>query len=89
MGALGSDAAVESADVVVMDDRPSAVEKAIHIAKGTKAIVMQNIIFSIGVKLLVLLLGAFGYADMWLAVFADVGVTVLAVLNAMRAFRIR
>lgn len=89
MGALGSDAAVESADVVVMDDRPSAVEKAIHIAKSTKAIVMQNIIFSIGVKLLVLLLGAFGYADMWLAVFADVGVTVLAVLNAMRAFRIR
>lgn len=87
MGALGSDAAVESADVVLMDDRPSGIVKAIKIAKRTKAIVMQNIVFSLAVKFAVLILGALGIANMWLAVFADVGVTVIAVINAMRALK--
>lgn len=87
MGALGSDAAIESADVVLMDDRPGSVMKAIKIAKRTKKIVTENIVFSIAVKLLVLVLGALGIANMWLAVFADVGVCVIAVLNAMRAMK--
>ncbi len=87
MGALGSDAAIESADVVLMDDRPSGIVKAIKIAKRTKAIATQNIVFSILVKLVVLVLGALGFANMWLAVFADVGVCVLAVANAMRALK--
>ncbi|MBR0414124.1 MAG: cadmium-translocating P-type ATPase [Clostridia bacterium] len=87
MGALGSDAAIESADVVLMDDRPGGVVKAIRIAKRTKRIVTQNIVFSILVKLVILILGALGLANMWLAVFADVGVCVIAVLNAMRAYK--
>lgn len=87
MGALGSDAAIESADVVLMDDKTDGVVKAVKIAKRTKRIVMQNIIFSIAVKLIVLILGALGIASMWLAVFADVGVTVIAVANAMRAMK--
>ena len=87
MGALGSDAAIESADVVLMDDKTDGVVKAVKIAKRTKRIVMQNIIFSIAVKLIVLILGALGIASMWLAVFADVGVTVIAVMNAMRAMK--
>ena len=87
MGALGSDAAIEAADVVLMDDKPSKVATAVRIARRTIRIARQNTWFAIGVKLLVLLLAACGIATMWMAVFADVGVTVLAVLNAMRALR--
>jgi heavy metal-(Cd/Co/Hg/Pb/Zn)-translocating P-type ATPase len=87
MGALGSDAAIEAADVVLMDDKPSKVATAVHIARRTLRIAGENLWFAIGVKILVLLLAAFGVATMWMAVFADVGVTVLAVLNAMRALR--
>ena len=87
MGALGSDAAIEAADVVLMDDKPSKIAKAIKIARRTIGIAKQNIAFAIGVKVLVLILAVFGLATMWMAVFADVGVTVLAVLNAMRALR--
>jgi Cd2+/Zn2+-exporting ATPase len=87
MGALGSDAAIEAADVVLMDDHPSKIALAIRIARRTLSIAKQNVWFAIGVKVLVLVLAAFGLATMWLAVFADVGVTVLAVLNAMRALR--
>ena len=89
MGALGSDAAIEAADVVLMDDNPSKLATAVHISRRTLRIVHQNIIFAIGVKLVILLLSALGYADMWAAVFADVGVTILAILNSMRALRIK
>lgn len=85
MGALGSDAAIEAADVVLMDDDPLKISQAIQIAKKTLSIVKENIYFSIGVKILCLVLGAIGLANMWAAIFADVGVMVLAVLNAMRA----
>lgn len=88
MGGLGSDAAIEAADVVLMDDQPSKVALAIRIARRTIRIAHQNVWFAIGVKIAVLILAALGIATMWLAVFADVGVTVLAVLNAMRALRI-
>ena len=88
MGGLGSDAALEAADVVLMDDRPSKVALAVRIARRTLGIARQNVIFAIGVKIAVLLLAAFGIATMWMAVFADVGVTVLAVLNAMRALKV-
>ena len=88
MGGLGSDAAIEAADVVLMDDKPSKIAEAIRIARRTLVIARQNVCFAIGVKVAVLLLAAFGVATMWLAVFADVGVTVLAVLNAMRALRV-
>lgn len=84
MGALGSDAAIEAADVVLMDDNPTKVATAIAIARRTLAIAHENVVFAIGVKVLVLLLAALGIATMWMAVFADVGVTVIAVLNAMR-----
>jgi len=87
MGGLGSDAAIEAADVVIMDDDPRKVAAAVSIARRTLAIARQNVWFAIGVKVLVLLLATFGLATMWMAVFADVGVTVLAVLNAMRALR--
>ncbi len=87
MGALGSDAAIEAADVVLMDDKPSKIAEAVRIARRTLAIARQNIIFAIGIKVLVLVLATLGLATMWMAVFADVGVTVLAVLNAMRALR--
>ena len=87
MGGLGSDAAIEAADVVLMDDRPTKIATAIGIARRTIGIARQNVAFAIGVKIAVLLLAAFGLATMWMAVFADVGVTVLAVLNAMRALR--
>ena len=87
MGGLGSDAAIEAADVVLMDDQPSKVAIAIRIARSTIAIARQNVVFAIVVKVAVLLLASIGIATMWLAVFADVGVTVLAVLNAMRALR--
>ena len=87
MGGLGSDAAIEAADVVLMDDKPSKITLAVRIARRTLAIARQNVVFAIGVKAAVLVLAAFGIATMWLAVFADVGVTVLAVLNAMRALQ--
>ena len=89
MGGLGSDAAIEAADVVLMDDKPSKIALAIRIARRTLAIARQNVWFAIGVKVAVLILATFGLATMWLAVFADVGVTVLAVLNAMRALNIK
>ena len=87
MGGLGSDAAIEAADVVLMDDQPSKIAWAIQIARRTIAIARQNVWFAIGVKIAVLILATFGLSTMWMAVFADVGVTVLAVLNAMRAMR--
>ena len=87
MGALGSDAAIEAADVVLMDDKPSKVAEAVRIARRTLSIARENMFFAIGIKILVLLLAAFGLATLWMAVFADVGVTVLAVLNAMRALK--
>ncbi|MCI8414180.1 MAG: cadmium-translocating P-type ATPase [Ruminiclostridium sp.] len=89
MGAMGSDAAIEAADVVLMDDDPQKLVKAIRIAKKCMAIVQQNIVFAIGVKLLCLVLGAVGLASMWLAIFADVGVMVLAVLNAIRVLFVK
>lgn len=85
MGAMGSAAAIEAADIVLMDDKPSKIPLAIQIARKTLRIVRQNIVFALGVKGIVLVLGALGLANMWLAVFADVGVSVLAILNAMRA----
>ena len=88
MGGLGSDAAIEAADVVLMDDQPSKIALAIRIARRTLAIAKQNVWFAIGVKVAVLLLATVGLATLWMAVFADVGVTVLAVLNAMRALRV-
>ena len=87
MGALGSDAAIEAADVVLMDDKPSKIALAVRIARRTIGIAKQNIAFAIGIKVLVLILATLGLATMWMAVFADVGVTVLAVLNAMRALK--
>ena len=89
MGALGSDAAVEAADVVLMDDNPIKVAKAIKIAKKCMMIVKENIVFAIGIKLICLVLGALGIANMWMAIFADVGVMILAVLNAIRALRVK
>ena len=87
MGGLGSDAAIEAADIVLMDDKPSKIAHAIRIARRTLAIVKQNIVFALAVKLLVLVLSAVGLVSMWAAVFADVGVSVIAILNAMRALR--
>lgn len=87
MGALGSDAAIEAADVVLMDDKPSKISTAIDIARRTIHIARENVVFAIGVKVAVLLLATVGLGNMWMAVFADVGVTVLAVLNAMRTLR--
>ena len=89
MGAMGADAAIEAADVVLMDDKPSNIARAIRIARKTMRIVWQNIVFALGVKFSVLVLAAAGAAGMWLAVFADVGVAVLAILNAMRAMSVR
>lgn len=87
MGAIGSDAAIEAADIVLMDDKPSKIADAIGIARKTLRIVRQNIVFALAVKCIVLLLGAFGLANLWEAVFADVGVSVIAILNAMRALK--
>ena len=87
MGALGSDAAIEAADVVLMDDNPLKIAAAIRLSRKCMRIVYENIYFAIGIKLLCLLLGALGIANMWLAIFADVGVMVLAVLNAIRALK--
>ena len=89
MGALGSDAAIEAADIVLMDDDPRKLALAIAIARKTLAIVRQNIVFSLVVKIGCLLLTALGYTNMWWAIFADVGVMVLAVLNAMRCLNIK
>ncbi|MBQ5334160.1 MAG: cadmium-translocating P-type ATPase [Oscillospiraceae bacterium] len=89
MGAMGSDAAIEAADVVLMDDDPRKIPLAIKIAEKTASIVRQNIIFALGIKLLTLILGALGIANMWAAVFADVGVSVIAILNAMRAMNVK
>lgn len=89
MGGLGSDAAIEAADVVLMTDEPSKIASVMKIARKTIRIANQNIVFALGIKLLVLVLGAFGYANMWAAVFADVGVSVIAILNAIRAMRVK
>lgn len=89
MGAMGSDAAIEAADIVLMDDKPSNIARAVHIARKTMGIAWQNIVFALGVKFVVLILAALGIANMWLAVFADVGVAILAILNAMRCMSVR
>lgn len=89
MGGLGSDAAIEAADIVIMTDEPSKIATAMKISRKTLAIVKQNIVFAIGIKVLVLLLAAVGMASMWAAVFADVGVAVIAILNAMRALQVK
>ena len=89
MGAMGSDAAIEAADVVLMDDDPMKIAKAVKISRKCMSIVYQNIVFAIGIKLICLLLGAFGIANMWLAIFADVGVMIIAVLNAVRALFVK
>lgn len=89
MGGLGSDAAVEAADVVIMTDEPSKIATAMKISKKTLKIVHQNIVFAIGIKIIVLILSAFGIATMWAAIFADVGVTIIAVLNAFRALNVK
>ena len=88
MGAMGSGAAIEAADVVLMDDRPSKIAQAMRVARKTMRIVWQNIVFALGVKVLILLLAAVGVANMWLAVFGDVGVAMIAILNAMRCMRV-
>jgi len=84
MGAMGSDVAIETADIIIQNDQPSKVIMGIKISKATKAIIWQNIYLAFGVKILVLILGAMGMATMWQAVFADVGVALLAILNAVR-----
>lgn len=89
MGSMGSDAAIEAADIVLMDDDPSKISDVVRISRKTMSIVKQNIIFALGVKAIVLLMGAFGMANMWEAVFADVGVSVIAILNAMRALSLK
>ena len=89
MGAMGSDAAIEAADVVLMDDDPMKIAKAIRISRKCLRIVYENIVFAIGIKLICLVLGALGLANMWLAIFADVGVMILAVLNAIRALFVK
>ena len=89
MGGLGSDAAIEAADVVIMTDEPSKIVKAIHLSKKTMKIVKENIVFAIFIKLLVLVLSAFGLSTMWEAVFADVGVSVIAIINALRVLRVK
>ena len=89
MGSMGSDAAIEAADVVLMDDDPLKIVKAIRISKKCLGIVYQNIVFALAVKGVCLILGALGIANMWLAIFADVGVMVLAILNAMRTLFVK
>ncbi len=89
MGAMGSDAAIESADVVLMDDKPSKIAEAVRIARKTMRIVWENIIFALAVKVIILVLGAVGIANMWLAVFGDVGVLIIAILNAVRCMRVK
>ena len=89
MGALGSDAAIEAADIVLMDDDPLKISKAIRISRKCLRIVYENIYFAIGVKVVCLILGALGIANMWAAIFADVGVMIIAVLNAIRALNVK
>ncbi|MBR0122082.1 MAG: heavy metal translocating P-type ATPase, partial [Clostridia bacterium] len=89
MGAMGSDAAIEAADIVLMDDDPLKISTAVKASRKCMSIVYQNIIFSIGIKAICLILGAFGIANMWLAIFADVGVMILAALNAVRALKVK
>ena len=89
MGAMGSDAAIEAADIVLMDDDPLKIATAIRIARKCMYIVYENIYFAIGIKLICLLLGALGIANMWMAIFADVGVMVIAVVNAIRALFVK
>ena len=89
MGAMGSDAAIEAADIVLMDDDPMKIVKAIKIARKCIRIVYENIYFAIGIKVICLILGALGIANMWAAIFADVGVMVIAVLNAIRALSVK
>ena len=88
MGAMGSDAAIEAADIVLMDDKPSNIARAMRVARKTMGIVWQNIVFALGVKLVILVLAAVGVANMWLAVFGDVGVAIIAILNAMRCMNV-
>ena len=87
MGGVGSDAAIEAADIVIMTDEPSKIAQAIKIAKHTRKIVTENIILSLGIKFIVLFLVAFGMGSMWLAIFADVGVALIAIFNSIRALR--
>ena len=89
MGALGSDAAIEAADIVLMDDDPSKISLAMKISRKTLGIVKQNIVFALAIKFICLLLGAVGIVNMWLAIFADVGVMVIAVINATRALKVK
>ena len=89
MGAMGSDAAIEAADIVLMDDNPRKVMSAIKVAKKTMNVVMQNIVFAIGVKILVMVLGAFGIANIQAGIFADMGVTVIAILNSSRTLMVK
>ena len=89
MGAMGSDAAIEAADVVLMDDDPMKIAKAIKISRKCIRIVHQNIVFALGIKILCLILGAFGIANMWVAIISDVGVMIIAVLNAIRALFVK
>ena len=89
MGAMGSDAAIEAADIVLMDDKPSNIARAMRVARKTMGIVWQNIVFALAVKLIILVLAALGIANMWLAVFGDVGVAIIAILNAMRAMSVK
>ena len=89
MGGLGADSAIEAADIVIMTDEPSKIVNAIKISKKTMRIVKQNIIFAISIKVAVLILSAFGLSNMWEAVFADVGVSVIAILNALRVLKIK
>ena len=89
LGALGSDAAIEAADIVLMDDDPLKISKAIRISRKCLRIVYENIYFAIGVKVVCLILGALGIANMWAAIFADVGVMIIAVLNAIRALNVK
>ena len=87
MGALGSDSAIEAADVVIMDDKPGRIIEAIKVSRGTMAVVYQNIIFSLGIKVAIMILSSAGISNMWVAVFGDVGVCFLAILNALRIFK--
>ena len=89
MGALGADSAIEAADIVIMTDEPSKIGEAIKISKKTMRIVKENIVFAIAVKVAVLILAALGISTMWEAVFADVGVSILAILNSLRVLRIK
>ena len=87
MGGIGADAAIEAADVVIMTDELTKIAQAIKIAKKTMKIVKQNIVFALAVKIIILALGALGFANMWLAVFADVGVSMIAILNSMKTLK--